>query len=338
VKGFKMRKLLWLLVAGFALYSGYWLIGARASEHGLEAWLEARAQDGWQSEYGALETRGYPLAFTSKITNLALADPKSGTAYATQHFTLETKSYAPTQIAAIFASSARVSTPYQHIELTNTGMRGALDVDVGTRLPLLSSSFELTQLAAQSDLGWGFALDQAHLATLRHNDDPLSHDITFTATDFAPSTHVMSLMDPSGLLSDRFETLSLSSTITFDAPWDITALEGVRPQPTSVALHDVTAQWGELSLRLAGDVLIDTQGYPDGSVQIKAQNWREMITLGIAAGAIPADLENLLLRGGELISGLKGNKDTLDAELTLANGMISLGFFPLGPAPRLHIR
>ena len=145
-------------------------------------------------------------------------------------------------------------------------------------------------------------------------------------------------MIPKDFFSDEFETLDLDMSATFDGPWNIHALEGPRPQPTKIELTTLAAHWGELDLKLAGSFDIDARGYPMGTLAVKAENWREMIELAISIGAIPENMSKLSLRAGEMLAGLSGRKDTIDAELTLKDGMISLGFIPLGPAPRIVIR
>lgn len=333
-----MRKLMMVCLGLLAIYSAYWFVAATASERGMKAWLKARETDGWQSEYSALETRGYPLNFNTVLTDIAIADPATGLAYKTPRFAIESRSFAPTRLHASMAQEARISTPFQHIDITNSRAEGTLFVAVGPALTLQHAAFELDALTAASTLGWGFSLANAKAVAVQNTQKPLAHDIIMTITDFAPSASLMSRLNPNGILSDSFDAMTIDAQVTFDKPWDITALEGPRPQPTKVQLHNMAATWGALDLRVAGAFDVDAGGFPNGKLSIKATNWREMITLATAAGIIPKDLENLALQAGGMLAGMKGNTTTIDAELTLERGTISFGFLPLGPAPRLKIR
>lgn len=333
-----MRKLIWLCLIFVVLYSGYWLIAARATERGIATWLNLRQAEGWQTEYTSLETRGYPLSFATTLTDIAVADPDTGVLYQTPRLQIKSRSFTPTQLHASLAQDARLSTPFQSIDITTQTAGGTLFVDAGTALTLNHAAFDFSALKATSSLGWGFSLANAKAVANRTKETPFAHDISIQVNDLAPSASMVSRMDSNGILSDTFDTLNIETKITFDKAWDITALEGPRPQPTHVVLHNAAATWGKLDLRVAGTFDVDARGYPNGTLQIKATNWREMITLATAAGFIPKNIENMALKAGELLAGMKGNASTIDAELTLSRGTISLGFLPLGPAPRLVIR
>ena len=64
----------------------------------------------------------------------------------------------------------------------------------------------------------------------------------------------------------------------------------------------------------------------------------EMVDMAERAGFLPTSLRAQADQVFSVLAGLSGNTTTLDVELTLANGFVSLGFLPLGPAPRLQLR
>ncbi len=146
------------------------------------------------------------------------------------------------------------------------------------------------------------------------------------------------MLDPSGSLPDEVETLRLDAEIAFTAPWDRTAIEVARPQPTRIDLRELRASWGRLDLRAAGEVTVAADGTPEGTVAVKAENWREILELAVASGALPERLASTVERGLEALAGASGSPETLDAELTLRDGRIFYAFIPLGPAPRLVLR
>lgn len=333
-----MRKLVWLFVAAVLLYTGYWFVGARGTENAIAGWADARATEGWQAEYGEIKTKGFPTRFDTKITDPLFADPRSGVAFSTPSVEILSQSHRPTRIRVKVAPTATLSTPLQRLEITQDVAEAELFVEPGPSLTLDHSSLTLDAFAVASNMGWGVALDTAHFDTQRDVSDPFTHDISLTAEGLAPSRGLMSTLDPKGLLSDQFEKLDLKMTATFDGPWDIHALEGPRPQPTHIDLTTLSATWGKLNLRVAGQFDVDARGYPIGKIAVKAENWREMIEIAISMGAIPKSMSNLALRAGAMLAGMSGRKDTIDADLTLKDGMIVLGFIPLGPAPRLAIR
>ncbi|WP_417268784.1 DUF2125 domain-containing protein [Celeribacter sp.] len=333
-----MRKILWLILIAALVYSGYWLVGAKSTERAIAGWIAARESEGWQAEYDDLSTGGFPLRFDTTITALSLADPETGVAYNAPRLEFKSASYAPTALSAVFASGATFATPLQRIDVSHDRADADLFVDAGPNLTLDVAAFSLENVTLTSTLGWGVTLANGSFNTKRSADNPLTHDIRFSARDFIPNDGLMSALDKDGILSDRFETLDIAVTATFDAPWDIHALEGQRPQPTRIDIETFAAQWGTLDLQIAGGFDVDDRGTPTGKIALKARNWREIIEIATATGLIPADMKSLALRAGQVLAGLKGNADTIDAELSLSDGMILLGFIPIGPAPNFSIR
>lgn len=333
-----MRKLFWLIAAAALLYTGYWMIGAKGTESAITHWVDTRRADGWHAEAGAVKTSGFPLRFDTTLTDITFGDPSTGLAYSAPYLSIESASYAPTELTARFAPQALVASPFQKISINQGDAFARLFVDAGPALALDHTTFSLADVALSSDLGWGLTLVKAEITSQRHEDNPLIHDVNFTGADLAPTQGFLAMLDGNALLAERFETLDVQMTATFSHQWDISALEEARPQPTHIKLRHLTAKWGKLDLNLAGAFDVDDRGVADGKIAIKARNWREMLDIAVATGAIPKDMENLALRAGKMLAGLKGNADTIDAELTLSNGMLLLGFIPIGPAPNFTIR
>lgn len=333
-----MRKILVLVLIVLALFTGYWYWSAQATERAVTAWVEAREAEGWQAEYSNITTRGYPLNFVTVIEDPRFADPATGLAYSAPSLTFERQSFKPTEIVARFDDTSTISTPYETITLTKDLGTALLYVEPSLDLRLIESSVTFDNLTASSTNGWDMKLDGAQFTTVRDADDPLTHEISFVAEGLEPPAEWVRRFDDSALLSDRFDLFDMQLTATFDRPWDITALQGPRPQPSHVEIEKIAARWGMLDLMLAGELDVGPDGTPTGTVSIKAQNWREMLELAVDAGAIPEKLRDIAFGAGKMLAGLSGNTDTIDADLTLRDGKIYLGFIPLGPAPNLSIR
>ncbi|MEO1732019.1 MAG: DUF2125 domain-containing protein [Pseudomonadota bacterium] len=156
--------------------------------------------------------------------------------------------------------------------------------------------------------------------------------------DFTPGERMRRLLRTADTLPASFETLTLQMAVTFDRTWDRRALEANRPQPQHIDLRVAEARWGELRILAAGDLRVDAQGVPTGAITVKADNWQTMLDMAETSGALPPQLRGTVEQGLSLLSGLSGNPNALDVQFNFADGFVSLGPFPIGPAPRFILR
>lgn len=333
-----MRTLTWIVVASVALWSGYWFIGSRGIEIGLATWIDARRAEGWAADYAAINTAGYPNRFDTTITDLQLADPATGLAWTLPFFQILTLSYTPNHIIAVFPPDQTIATPFERLTLTEKVMRGSMVFVPKTSLEIDRTSFELEDLAFASTQGWTTAVEKGKFATRRSAGIDNAHDIYFQASRLTPSAAMLSFLDPGNFLPDILEGVTLDATVTFDAPWDRYALERARPQPTDIRIKTFDAGWGELNLQAAGSVTIDAGGRADGRIDIRARNWRDMLRVARDTGFVAEEFAPAIESALELLAGLSGNPETIDAPLTFRRGAMYFGGLPVGPAPRFHIR
>ncbi len=97
-------------------------------------------------------------------------------------------------------------------------------------------------------------------------------------------------------------------------------------------------EWGALRLFATGTLTVDETGTPEGEIALKAENWRDMLAMAEAAGAVPPGAVEPISRVLGLLAGIGGNETALDATLTFEGGMTRLGPLPVGPAPRIMLR
>ncbi len=333
-----MRKLTAIVIVMTALWGGYWFIGARAVETGLSAWFADRHGEGWVADYTELKTRGFPSRFDTTITGLDLADPDTGLAWSAPFFQILSLSYKPTHIIAIWPDIQTLATPEQRIEIAAADMRGSVVFDVGTDLPLNRSSIVLQGMGFSSTRGWSSYLESGQFATRQSVGRPNTYDVSFEARNLTPASEFIKSLDSGDLLPGVIDGMSIDATLEFDAPWDRFAIERARPQITRLDLKLLKADWGKLDLWMAGEVSVDAEGIPSGEITVKARNWREMLQIARATGVLPEALAPTVEQALGFLSALSNDPETLDAPLTISNGLVSLGVFPIGRTPRLTIR
>ena len=213
-----MRKLITIILVVSGLWGGYWFVGSTAVERGLTTWLAERQNEGWVAEYSDLGTHGFPNRFDTTISDVRLADTRTGVAWNAPFFQIFALSYKPNHIIAVWPDTQTLSTPYQRITITNDKMRGSVVFDAGTALTLDRADLELENFGLRSHLGWAARVGKGQFSTRQASVEENSHKIWFEAASVYPSAATLERLDPAGVLPKEFETLTIDTTVSFDAP------------------------------------------------------------------------------------------------------------------------
>jgi hypothetical protein len=333
-----MRRTLVILAVVAALFTAYWFAVARGVDGGLRAWFAARQADGWVAEYATLGTTGFPRRFETAVTDLTLADPATGLAWTAPRFAFEAGAFKPHRITARWPEEQTVASPWERITIASDRFDASIEFVPGTRLELRAVEANLAGVALASTLGWETQFAVGAVSAALMDGQPNAYAVRIEAANVVLPADLRRTLDPARLLPDVVEGLVATAEVTFDAPWDRFAVEEARPQVTTLSIGDLRAQWGGIELRAAGDLSVDQQGVPDGRIVLKVTNWRDLLRVAENAGLLPEPLMPTIERAFEILAGLSGPADTLDAPLTFANGIVSFGPVPLGPAPRIAIR
>ena len=332
-----VRLLVSAVVIAVLGWAGYWWVGSSAKEAALRGWLDGRQQAGWVADYKSLDVRGFPNRFDTTITELQLADPQSGWAWSAPEFYILGLSYQPNHIIVVWPATQKISSPRETITIESENMRSSVKFEPNTTLALDQTIVEIQNMTLTSTAGWTSTLKNAQFATKQNASLPNAHDVDFVAEQVKPARLFKNIVDPSNRLPDVFDKLHIGATLAFDAPWDRLAIEGRKPQLTRLDLTDLNAKWGEIEFEAKGAVDLDSLGYPTGKIRVRAQNWKEMLKLGVSSGALPSELAGTLETALGFLAKLSGNPDTIDAPLNFSNRTMKLGPIPIGPAPQFKL-
>lgn len=333
-----MKRLLGWMTGIAALAAAAWFGWAMLTERTLQLWLDAREAEGWVVTRQDVAVTGFPLAFETQISGLSLADPATGLAWAAPVFTFRHAAWDLSRIEAIWPESHTISTPFETLTITAQSLSSVLDVRPSAALALDASNTQMRGLRIDSSLGWQSQLAEGRLEMLRQDGADARYAVNFEATDLIPADEIARLLDPTGILPNAIPVVRSEAMVSFDRPWDIGAIETMRPQPTRVELTEARAEWGALMLRLSGAVDIDAEGRPTGEVAIRAQNWPEMLAMAERAGLLPAGMRQTAESALGFLAGLSGRREDLDVTLRLDQGFVFLGPLPIGEGPRLRLR
>lgn len=321
------------------LASGAWGVWAVATERAIVAWLEARAAEGWLVNYADISVTGYPLAFRTRIASLELADPDTGWLWSLPEVRLESAALRPHRIRAVLPPAQTLASPEERLAILSETMSSVLHVRPAAGFALDISETELRAVRIESDAGWVTTLPEGRLTVARQEGQEAVYDVAFAARGLAPPERLRAALDPADVLPVTIETLDYAAEMSFDRPWDLRAISERRPQISALDLGQLNAVWGGLVFRAAGALAVDpATGVPEGDVTLRAENWREMIAMAARAGLIPPRLQPTAESFLEVVAGLSGDPDVIDATLRFTGRRMFLGPLPLGPAPVLRLR
>ena len=333
-----MRKLTVVIIVACALWGGYWFVASRAVQNGLSTWLSDQLGNGWEADYSSLRTRGFPNRFDTTISDLRLVARRAGVVWQLPRFQISALSYKPNDIIAVWPDQFSLTLPGEEIAITSAKMIASVAFTPGTAMALDRSSFVTEALALVSSRRWSINMATGRLATRQTEGARFAHDIALSASGIQAPRALMARLDPGRALPAVFDMLAIDATVGFDAQWDRVSYAQARPQITELKLKKFQAVWGDLDLSASGELAIDARGVPSGQITLKATNWRKMLAIGTANGAISAGVSLTLARALEILATLSDDPEILEVPLRFKDGIVSLGPIPLGPAPRLARR
>ncbi|SNS18595.1 DUF2125 domain-containing protein [Tropicimonas sediminicola] len=333
----KPIRLLWLTLLVALAWSAWWGWGAWRAKSDLVGWMEARRADGWQAEWGDVSVAGYPTRIDRTITDITLANTEAGWVWNAPFVQILGLNYEKDHVILVWPDSMTLQTPRERIAIGGEELRGSLTFRPGPARELDEAVLVFRDLTLASDAGWTSAVAEARLATRPVESESVAQQIGLEITGLRPRAPMMQRMAERGLVPGTIETLSADLVVTFDRPWDRSALEQARPQPREIEVRNVAASWGQLELRVAGDLTVGPDGLASGDLLVKATNWEEILEVARESGALPDGIADTVESALRLVSGLAGSSSTLDIPVTLSDGRMRMGPVPLGAAPRLRI-
>lgn len=318
-----MKRLIGLILLAALGWAGFWFWQAAETRREIENWFAERAAAGWQAEYEAIRLRGFPNRLDVTIEAPRLRDPQSGYGWRAPFLQILGLTYRPGHQILAFADSQTLLTPEGEIAVTAQGLRASVVHEAQGALLRLNAEAEVLNLD-----GPDMALALAGLtAALHRGEVPESQRLAL---------RVQSVAGREGALTDgRMEALGLLATLHFAEPLGLETLAAPLPRPDLIELSRASYSIEDLDLQAAGRLEVDAAGRLDGTLTLRAVNWRALLDRARTAGLLPDLLSDTLEDALALAAGLQGREDSLDIPLTLDRGQIRFGMIPLGPAPRL---
>jgi len=326
-----MRILLWIAVVLAVLWGGYWVVGSSAVERGATQWFDDQAVAGMTAEHGDISVAGFPSRFDLTVTKPYFADPATGWGWRAPFAQVLSMTWKPWHVIAALPNDQLIEGPDQQIALTSSRMMASLRLAPATDLPLQEMVLEGHDVLAKSDLGWTVGTKSVVLAIGPDAANPLAQRLGLQITDLTPDPALAALVPD---LGDRISTVHLDATLTLTAPVDRHMAE-TQPRLTAITVSDFIVEWGSLKLTAQGQVDRGPDGMAVGQIDFRIENWRHIPALIVALGLVRPEMGAAITRWIDAMARSGKDPEVLDFPLVFAEGRMTLGPLPLGPAPRM---
>ncbi len=336
----KLKILAGALVIIPLAWFGWWYFVAGAHEAGIERWLQDRRSAGWQADVAEVSVTGFPNRLDTLMARPALADPASGWAWEADRLDIRQVIYDPTFFVIEWPSEQRIAAPGARAVLRTEEMEASLKVAAASTLDVARASFDVQRAAIEAEAGWTASAERftAHLRAAPDAGPANAYEFRIDALRIRPPEFIRRIADPTGTLPPQLETAIAEGRVALDRPLNRLSLEGAKPQVEALSLGSARAEWGGLKLAISGSAIADSDGLAEGTFDVQAENWRDMIDTAVTAGAIAPAFADTLKAGLGFVARLGGNPDKLDVSLTFGNGIARIGPVPIGRAPRMRDR
>lgn len=327
-----MRKLLWVVLAAAVVWGGYWFVGSTILERQTAAWFDASAQSGLQASRQSISVAGFPNRFDMTIEGMEIADPVTGWGWKAPFVQLLTMTWKPWHIIAALPTEQVIITPDQHITITSDRLMASLQLQPSSDLGLYETRLDGTGLIFTSDQSWRVGVEKIFASTLQDAENPNKQRLGLTLSNLSPDKAVLAALGAADLPA-VIEAVHLDAAALFSTPIRLNAPD-VQPLLSALDIKDARLLWGGLKVTATGLLTAEPDGAATGKITIRINGWRRLPAVVAALGLISPQMAPNIERGLEVMAKAGPDPDVLELILLCADGRMSLGPFPLGPAPQ----
>lgn len=328
-----MRAIVVATFVAAVLWAGYWFVGSRVIEARASEWFASPHGEMTVSQNG-LTLRGFPNRFDLTVTDPAIALPERGWGWSAPFAQAFMMTWKPWHIIAALPQEQVIDTPLGQFTLTSSQFESSLVVVPGTALSLDRSVVSIDTPSLRHAEGWAISATKATAATRLMPDDPKAHEIGLEVTTLTPPADFRMALAGQSNLPEIIERLHLDAVATLTAPLDRFALQS-EPRLSGLRLKEGLLRWGDMVISASGDLTAGEDGLAEGRIDLRVENWRQLVPVLVASGIVTAEVSPTVTRAMELLSQQGADPKVLNIPLILQSGRMSLGPLPLGPAPRM---
>lgn len=319
-----MRKL--TIVTGLigALYSGYWYAASSAVQNGAQGAIDQLAEDGWEVSYASLATTGFPIQFSTVLTDARLSPPDASFAWVTPEMEVRAASYAPNTIIADFPATQVIEIGGQPVQIDAADLQASIRSGVATSLPLQDARITSGPMTLSAE-GDRMTMQDAVISFSANEGGTALYDMNVVLNTITLPQAALQALDGTQA-PETLDQLRMTGQIAYDRPIDRFLGDGDPLRPTLLRITDLALDWGAISIGGTMDVTIDSTGAPTGAASLSVENWEQALDIAATAGLVPPEFVGTLRNTAQMLAGGDAN---ITVDITFDDGTTRMGFIPL---------
>jgi len=327
-----MRILLWTISFVILSWSAYWVIGAKSIKSELSESIQKFNSGDWSIEYSDAIVRGFPYRFDVTINNLTVKNKKNYLTWTLPYFQILSLSYSPKNLILVWPKEQELKTKTKTINLTSNKMLASIERTHIRSYDISKIILEVEGAIVKSSQDLVIRSKSLILAIDKLKVETAAYKFGLSSTELSvqPSDH--RFYGLVGLFNTNSLNLNINADVFLDTLLRATKKQGY-PKITKLNLKEISINSKDLTLTAMGNLETDIQGSPEGDIQLKISDWKQLLSNIKKTGINKKIIESL-----RIFSILSGNQNNLTLDLTLKERKLLLGPLLLGSIPKQLIQ
>lgn len=327
-----MRILLWTISFVILSWSAYWVIGAKSIKSELSESIQKFNSGDWSIEYSDAIVRGFPYRFDVTINNLTVKNKKNYLTWTLPYFQILSLSYSPKNLILVWPKEQELKTKTKTINLTSNKMLASIERTNIRSYDISKFILEVEGAIVKSSQDLVIQSKSLILAIDKLKVETAAYKFGLSSTELSiqPSDH--RFYGLVGLFNTNSLNLNINADVFLDTLLRATKKQGY-PKITKLNLKEISINSKDLTLTAMGNLETDIQGSPEGDIQLKISDWKQLLSNIKKTGINKKIIESL-----RIFSILSGNQNNLTLDLTLKERKLLLGPLLLGSIPKQLIQ
>jgi hypothetical protein len=327
-----MRILLWTISFIILSWSAYWVIGAKSIKSELSESIQKFNSGDWSIEYSDAIVKGFPYRFDVTINNLRVKNKKDYLTWTLPYFQILSLSYSPKNLILVWPKEQELKTKTKTINLTSNKMLASIERTNIRSYDISKFILEVEGAIVKSSQDLVIRSKSLILAIDKLKVETAAYKFGLRSTELSiqPSDH--RFYGLVGLFNTNSLNLNINADVYLDTLMGVTKKQDY-PKITKLNLKEISINSKDFILTAMGNLETDIQGSPEGDIQLKISDWKQLLSNIKKTGINKKIIESL-----RVFSILSGNQNNLTLELTLKERKLLLGPLLLGSIPKQLIQ